>query len=86
MLHSGTASVQQVASQYSEDKARQGGDLCWKTRQQVVGAFAEAAFKLQACPVICSFYCPTDAVPTAQLASCSPLADMRCSHWQLAGQ
>ena len=37
----------QVASQYSEDKARQGGDLGWKTRQQVVGAFAEAAFRLQ---------------------------------------
>ena len=37
----------QVAAQCSEDKARQGGDLGWKTRQEVVGAFAEAAFKLQ---------------------------------------
>ena len=36
-----------VASQYSEDKARQGGDLGWKGRQDVVGAFAEAAFALQ---------------------------------------
>ena len=36
----------QVAQQCSEDKARQGGDLGWKTRQEVVGAFAEAAFKL----------------------------------------
>ncbi|KAK9789411.1 hypothetical protein WJX73_010454 [Symbiochloris irregularis] len=36
----------QVAQQCSEDKARQGGDLGWKTRQDVVGAFAEAAFKL----------------------------------------
>lgn len=35
-----------VAQQCSEDKARQGGDLGWKTRQEVVGAFAEAAFKL----------------------------------------
>lgn len=35
-----------VAGQYSEDKARQGGDLGWKTRQDVVGAFAEAAFAL----------------------------------------
>ena len=30
----------------SEDKARQGGDLGWKRRQEVVGAFAEAAFAL----------------------------------------
>ena len=30
----------------SEDKARQGGALGWKTRQDVVGAFADAAFKL----------------------------------------
>ena len=36
----------QVASQMSEDKARQGGSLGWKTRQDVVGAFADAAFKL----------------------------------------
>eukprot|EP00884_Botryococcus_braunii_P004032 jgi/Botrbrau1/1362/Bobra.0063s0071.2 len=36
-----------VAAAYSEDKARSGGDLGWKTRQEVVGAFAEAAFKLQ---------------------------------------
>ena len=35
-----------VASTYSEDKARQGGDLGWKGRQDVVGAFAEAAFAL----------------------------------------
>lgn len=35
-----------VASQYSEDKARSGRDLGWKTRQEMVGAFAEAAFKL----------------------------------------
>jgi hypothetical protein len=39
-----------VASQYSEDKARSGGDLGWKTRQEVVGAFAEAAFKLNVRP------------------------------------
>ncbi len=30
----------------SEDKARQGGALGWKTRQDVVGAFADAAFAL----------------------------------------
>ena len=34
----------------SEDKARQGGDLGWKGRQDVVGAFAEAAFKLDVGP------------------------------------
>ena len=33
----------------SEDKARQGGDLGWKSRQEVVAAFAEAAFMLQVC-------------------------------------
>lgn len=36
----------QVAAAFSEDKARQGGDLGWKSRQDVVGDFAEAAFKL----------------------------------------
>lgn len=36
----------QVATQMSEDKARQGGALGWKTRQDVVGTFADAAFKL----------------------------------------
>jgi NIMA-interacting peptidyl-prolyl cis-trans isomerase 4 len=33
-----------VATQYSEDKARQGGDLGWMTK--VVGPFQEAAFAL----------------------------------------
>ncbi|CAK0786677.1 hypothetical protein CVIRNUC_009891 [Coccomyxa viridis] len=37
-----------VAAAFSEDKARQGGDLGWKSRQDVVGDFAEAAFKLNA--------------------------------------
>ena len=36
-----------VAGEMSEDKARQGGDLGWKRRQEVVGAFADAAFKLE---------------------------------------
>lgn len=36
-----------VAGEMSEDKARQGGDLGWKRRQEVVGVFAEAAFKLE---------------------------------------
>ena len=35
-----------VAGEMSEDKARQGGDLGWKRRQEVVGAFADAAFAL----------------------------------------
>ena len=38
-----------VAGEMSEDKARQGGDLGWKRHQEVVGAFAEAAFKLEVC-------------------------------------
>ncbi len=38
-----------VAGEMSEDKARQGGDLGWKRRQEVVGVFAEAAFKLEVC-------------------------------------
>lgn len=38
---------EQVAREASEDKARQGGDLGWKTRQEVVSAFADAAFSLQ---------------------------------------
>mmetsp|Transcript_4491 Transcript_4491/g.4954 ORF Transcript_4491/g.4954 Transcript_4491/m.4954 type:complete len:125 (+) Transcript_4491:61-435(+) len=35
-----------VARDYSEDKARQGGDLGWKIRGEMVGPFQEAAFAL----------------------------------------
>eukprot|EP00057_Strongylocentrotus_purpuratus_P025756 XP_011680230.1 PREDICTED: peptidyl-prolyl cis-trans isomerase NIMA-interacting 4 [Strongylocentrotus purpuratus] len=36
-----------VAEKYSEDKARQGGDLGWMTRGSMVGPFQDAAFALQ---------------------------------------
>ncbi|RWS27000.1 peptidyl-prolyl cis-trans isomerase NIMA-interacting 4-like protein [Leptotrombidium deliense] len=36
----------EVAGQYSEDKARQGGDLGWMVRGSMVGPFQEAAFAL----------------------------------------
>ena len=36
----------QVATQYSEDKARSGGSLGWMTRGSMVGPFQEAAFAL----------------------------------------
>ena len=36
----------EVASKYSEDKARQGGSLGWMTRGSMVGPFQEAAFAL----------------------------------------
>ncbi|XP_051002753.1 peptidyl-prolyl cis-trans isomerase NIMA-interacting 4-like [Acomys russatus] len=36
----------EVASQHSEDKARQGGDLGWMTGWSMVGPFQEAAFAL----------------------------------------
>lgn len=39
-------SFEDVAREMSEDKARQGGDLGWKTRQEVVAPFADAAFAL----------------------------------------
>ncbi|XP_001372681.2 peptidyl-prolyl cis-trans isomerase NIMA-interacting 4 [Monodelphis domestica] len=45
MLKSGVR-FNEVASQYSEDKARQGGDLGWMTRGSMVGPFQEAAFAL----------------------------------------
>lgn len=35
-----------VATEYSEDKARQGGDLGWMTRGSMVGPFQDAAFAL----------------------------------------
>uniref|UniRef100_A0A6M2CVJ7 Peptidyl-prolyl cis-trans isomerase n=1 Tax=Rhipicephalus microplus TaxID=6941 RepID=A0A6M2CVJ7_RHIMP len=36
----------EVAATYSEDKARQGGDLGWMTRGSMVGPFQDAAFAL----------------------------------------
>lgn len=36
----------EVATAYSEDKARQGGDLGWMTRGSMVGPFQDAAFAL----------------------------------------
>ncbi|CAJ0935474.1 unnamed protein product, partial [Mesorhabditis belari] len=36
----------EVAAQYSEDKARSGGDLGWMTRGSMVGEFQDAAFAL----------------------------------------
>ncbi|XP_062521390.1 peptidyl-prolyl cis-trans isomerase NIMA-interacting 4-like [Corticium candelabrum] len=37
----------EVAAQYSEDKARRGGDLGWMVRGSMVGPFQDAAFALQ---------------------------------------
>jgi len=36
----------EVATKFSEDKARQGGDLGWMTRGSMVGTFQDAAFAL----------------------------------------
>lgn len=36
-----------VAQEYSEDKAKAGGDLGWMVRGSMVGPFQEAAFALQ---------------------------------------
>ena len=40
------AKFNQTAVKYSEDAARDGGNLGWRTRQQLNGVFADAAFKM----------------------------------------
>ncbi|KAJ8882431.1 hypothetical protein PR048_014239 [Dryococelus australis] len=45
-----------VAAQYSEDKARQGGDLGWMTRGSMVGPFQDAAFALSVSTVASPVY------------------------------
>ena len=42
-----TGVCMQVATEMSEDKARQGGDLGWKRRTDLVGPFADVAFQLE---------------------------------------
>ncbi|BGP13101.1 hypothetical protein JCM10213_000896 [Rhodosporidiobolus nylandii] len=44
-LKSGIA-FDKVASEYSEDKARQGGSLGWLTRQGMIGVFQDACFDI----------------------------------------
>lgn len=46
----------EVATAYSEDKARQGGDLGWMTRGSMVGPFQDAAFALQVSTVNSPIY------------------------------
>ncbi|GAA5969263.1 hypothetical protein JCM21900_005020 [Sporobolomyces salmonicolor] len=40
-------SFDKVASEYSEDKARQGGSLGWMIRTSMMGAFQEVCFDMQ---------------------------------------
>ncbi|XP_025205442.1 peptidyl-prolyl cis-trans isomerase NIMA-interacting 4 [Melanaphis sacchari] len=40
------AKFNEIATLYSEDKARQGGDLGWMIRGSMVGPFQDAAFAL----------------------------------------
>ena len=64
----------------SDDKARQGGDLGWKRRQEVVGAFADAAFKLEVTAVVIvlsTFACIF--MTFAQCRSCQVLV-LACMH------
>nr|XP_026485151.1 peptidyl-prolyl cis-trans isomerase NIMA-interacting 4 [Vanessa tameamea] len=45
-----------VAAAYSEDKARQGGDLGWMIRGSMVGPFQDAAFALPISSVTSPIY------------------------------
>jgi len=44
----GGAKFDEVAKEYSEDKARVGGALGWKKRGDLEPAFADKAFELEA--------------------------------------
>jgi NIMA-interacting peptidyl-prolyl cis-trans isomerase 4 len=46
-LSEGETSFSQVAEEFSEDKARQGGYLGWKTRSDLVAEFADVAFEIE---------------------------------------
>ncbi|KAJ1921339.1 Anamorsin [Mycoemilia scoparia] len=48
-----------VATQYSEDKARQGGSLGWQVRGAMVGPFQDVAFQLQPSTVSKPIYTTT---------------------------
>ncbi|KAK2753673.1 Peptidyl-prolyl cis-trans isomerase pin4 [Onygenales sp. PD_40] len=41
------AKFDEVAREYSEDKARQGGSLGWKVRGSLDGSFEKAAYELE---------------------------------------
>ncbi|KAM3729210.1 Peptidyl-prolyl cis-trans isomerase NIMA-interacting [Dirofilaria immitis] len=59
----------EVAANYSEDKARSGGDLGWMTRGSMVGAFQDAAFALPNSTVDNPVYTDPPAVKSCMTAT-----------------
>ena len=76
----------QVAQTYSEDKAKDGGLLGWKRREELNGAFAEVAFKLAKgamtpAPVKTKFGRATSLPPfhPSQLVKQGPCIGLHCA-------
>eukprot|EP00730_Choanoeca_flexa_P017658 TRINITY_DN8532_c0_g1_i3.p2 TRINITY_DN8532_c0_g1~~TRINITY_DN8532_c0_g1_i3.p2 ORF type:complete len:149 (+),score=14.61 TRINITY_DN8532_c0_g1_i3:91-537(+) len=63
-VQTGLAAWTQIAGEFSEDKARSGGNLGWMTRGSMVGDFQDKAFTMPVRTCVCEI---VRALPLVQL-------------------